>query len=238
MKTARAAMVILALSAMAFALAARRGRSGSVEVERQPPPLAEPPPAAPLPSLAPKIPLPAEAEVARGMRRAFGDAVRPVNAQPVLVGDFNGDGAEDVALPVRPAEGRLSELNDEVANWSVQDALEEERSRRKPSATVERARVEQDDLLLAVVHGIGPKGWRDEDARQCYLVRHATGAPLEARPRTELLKYVERVPNAAQLEGHVIFCSSGGRPGFLFWTGRRYAWHPLPARPRTTATTP
>jgi len=238
-------LVILALAAMAFALAARRGPSANVEIERQPSPLAEPPASVPAPTPTPasptvKVHLPSEVEVARGMRRAFGDAVRPVRAQPVLVGDFNWDGSEDVALPVRPAEGRLSELNDAFANWSVQDALAEEPSRGKPSGSTERAsaKVEPDEILLAVVHGIGPKGWRDEEARQCYLVRHATGAPLEARPRTELLRFVARVPDAAQLTGHVILCASGGRPGIVYWTGARYAWHPLPSRPLASAKTP
>lgn len=143
-------------------------------------------------------------------------------------------------MPVRPAEGRLHELNDAFANWTVQDALDEGASRKEPSPNAEHAptTVEAGDVLLAVVHGFGPQGWRDDRARQCYLVRHATGAPLEARPRTELLRYVERVPDAAQLTGHVILCAVGRRPGFVYWTGARYAWHPLPARPRAPARAP
>jgi hypothetical protein len=226
---------------MAFALAARRGPSGSVEVQPQPPPAAERLPAEATPApFEVKDPSPTEAELERGVRRAFGEAVRPAKARPGLVGDFNGDGVEDVAMPVRPAEGRLREVNDELANWSVQDALDEAASRRGPSSNAERTRatVEAGDVLLAVVHGVGPKGWRDDGARQCYLVRHATGAPLQARPRTELLHYVGRVPDAGQLTGHVILCDSGGRPGFVYWTGTRYAWHPLPARPFASATPP
>jgi hypothetical protein len=166
--------------------------------------------------------------------------VRPAKPRRCIVGDFNGDGAEDVAMPVRPAEGRLTELNDGLANWRVQDALDEAASRREPSPNAERARatVEPGDVLLAVVHGFGPQGWRDDRARQCYLVRHATGAPLEARPRTELLRYVGRVPNGAQLTGDVILCAAGRRPGFVYWTGARYAWHPLPSRPRAPAMAP
>jgi hypothetical protein len=157
-----------------------------------------------------------------------------------IVGDFNGDGAEDVAMPVRPAEGRLLELNDGLANWGVQDALADDASPREPPPSPEhgRATVEPGDLLLAVVHGSGPRGWRDESARQCYLVRHATGAPLEARPRRELLRYVGRMPDAARLTGDVILCAAGRRPGFVYWTGARYAWHPLPKHPRGPAEGP
>jgi hypothetical protein len=230
-------LVILALAAMAFALAARRGPQGSAEVRPQPPPAAEPTPA----SFGLKLPPPTQTELEGGLRRAFGETVRPATRpRRCIVGDFNGDGAEDVAMPVRPAEGRLLELNDGLANWRVQDALAEDASRREPPPNTEHggATVEPGDLLLAVVHGFGPRGWRDDRARQCYLVRHATGTPLEARPRTELLRYVGRVPDAAQLTGDVILCAAGRRPGFVYWTGARYAWHPLPSRSRAPAKAP
>jgi hypothetical protein len=235
-RTARAALVILAVAVIAFAFAARRGSFGSVEDQPQPLPPAEPAPA----SFGVKLPPPTEAELEGGLRRAFGKTVRPVKAERCLVGDFNADGAEDVAMPVRPAEGHLLELNDHLANWTVQDALEDPASRKDSSPKAERARaaVATGDVLLAVVHGFGPQGWRDDRARQCYLVRHATGAPLEARPRTELLHYVGRVPNEAQFTGDVILCTVGRRPGFVYWTGARYAWLPLPSRPRAPATTP
>ncbi len=235
MTTARAALAILALAAMAFALAARRGTDGSAEV-RPPPPPAEPTPA----PFGVRLRPPTEAEVEGGLRRAFGETVRPAGARRCLLGDFNGDGAEDVAMPVRPAEGHLLELNDGLANWRVQDALDEDASRREPARNAERAEttVEPGEVLLAVVHGFGPEGWRDDRARQCYLVRHATGAPFEARLRTELLRYVGRVSDGAQLTGDVILCAAGRRPGFVYWTGARYAWHPLPSRPFAPASAP
>ena len=95
--------------------------------------------------------------------------------------------------------------------------------------------MQPEEVLLAVVHGYGVRGWRDERARQCYLVRHATGAPLESRPRTELLRYVQRVPDEARLSGDVILSSAGRRAGFVYWTGVRYAWHPLPSRAQSIA---
>ena len=98
MRTARAALVILALAAMAFALAARRGPSANVEIERQPPPLAEPSAEPTAASVAVKVPRSTEAELERGMRRAFGGVVQPARTHPGLVGDFNGDGAEDLAM--------------------------------------------------------------------------------------------------------------------------------------------
>src|SRR5260221_9458753 len=144
---------------MAVAPAARRGPQGSAEDRPQPPP-AEPTPA----SLAMKLPPPTPAQLEGGLRRTFGEAVRP-DARPPrgIVGDFNGDGVEDVAMPVRPAEGRLPELNDGLANWKVQDALGEDAARGKASRNVERAggaAVGAGGLLVGGVHRFGVRGWR------------------------------------------------------------------------------
>lgn len=232
MRTTRVAGALLALAAIAFALAARRGRDGNAELEPHLPREGAPSP----PPFAASLPPPTLSEVEEGVRRAFGDAVRPADAYRRLVGDFNGDGAEDVALPVRPVAGRLEELNDGLANWRVQDALEDLPAHGAPPTSPSPATaVQPEEVLLAVVHGYGVRGWRDERARQCYLIRHATGAPLEARPRTDLLRYVRRVPDEARLSGDVILSSAGRRAGFVYWTGVRYAWHPLPSRAQSIA---
>jgi hypothetical protein len=228
-RTARAAGVLLAVAVIALAFAARRGREGAAELEPHPPRLDAPSP----PPFAVKQPPPTPGEVEKGLRRAFGETVHPAaGSSRSLVGDFNGDGAEDVAVPVSPAAGRLEELNDALANWRVQDAREDPAAEPGPPPKGERPAlaVQPEDVLLAVVHGYGIRGWRDERARQCFLVRHATGAPFEARPRTALLRYVRRVPDEPRLTGDVILVSAGRKPGFVYWTGARYSWHPLPSR--------
>jgi hypothetical protein len=230
-KTVRAAGAILAFAAIAVALAARRGRDGATELE---PHVPRPGPVTP-PPFAAALPPPTASEVEDGLRRAFGGTVRPAGAPQVLVGDFNGDGVEDVAVPVSPRPDRLADLNDDLANWRVQDALAPEppevppASPASPTPPVPVA-VRPEEVLLAVVHGYGPRGWRDQQARQCYLVRHATGAPLETRPRTDLLRHARRRPDEPKLAGDVILASMGTRAGFVYWTGARYAWHPLPVR--------
>ena len=229
MRTARAAGVLLAVAVIALAFAARHGREGAAELEPHPPRLDAPSP----PPFAVKQPPPTPGEVEKGLRRAFGETVHPAaGSSRSLVGDFNGDGAEDVAVPVSPAAGRLEELNDALANWRVQDAREDPAAEPGPLPKGERPAltVQPADVLLAVVHGYGIRGWRDERARQCFLVRHATGAPFEARPRTALLRYVRRVPDEPRLTGDVILVSAGRKPGFVYWTGARYSWHPLPSR--------
>jgi len=38
-----------------------------------------------------------------------------------VVGDFNGDGSEDLAVVVKPNETKLAEVNSEMANWILED---------------------------------------------------------------------------------------------------------------------
>jgi hypothetical protein len=186
-----------------------------------------------------KLPPPTEAEIAQGLERAFGAAVERAKRAHALVGDFNGDGLEDVAVPVRPQAGRIDDLNDGLANWWVQDAMQEPLSpERVPVGEPALAAVEPADVLLAVIHGYGPHGWRDQRARQCYLVRNATGGPFEVRTRKSLERYVGPTPAGAPLPGEVILAAAGPRAGFVQWTGSRYRWEPLPARARAAMSAP
>jgi hypothetical protein len=221
MRTARAVLPLLAAAALGFALAAAR---------RHPPrPPAEAPPSATLPpapspgATAVTRPPPTPAEAAEALRRVFGGAVAPESGEPPLGRDFNGDGVVDLAVVVRPSAGRLAEINEPLASWTIQDAAASGPAREKSS-------VAADERLLAVIHGYGAEGWRSPDARQSYLVRHPGSPPFEPRPRSALLRNRHR-PAPPRVDGDVILTTVGGRRGFVYWTSARYAWLPL-AQPR------
>src|SRR5215212_11841649 len=67
---------------------------------------------------------PQASEVDDKLARIFQGAVRidAGAAGDALVGDFNGDGSEDIAVVVKPAAGKLEDINSEVANWILGDA--------------------------------------------------------------------------------------------------------------------
>ena len=129
-------------------------------------------------------------EAQEALKRVYEDAVSMDASRngSFLVGDFNGDLSQDIAIVVKPAKNKLAAINDEVANWILGDALKdlEFDSRvklQKSSSTPARIRIqEQDNLLLAIIHGFGPAGWRDPEARQTYLLRNAVGTDLRAQP--------------------------------------------------------
>lgn len=148
-----------------------------------------------------------------------------------VVGDFNGDGSQDIAVVVKPGKGMLPELNSEYANWIREDPVEvgklaahahEQQSIKKRKPTVVTAR----DNLLAVIHGYQAAGWRDPKATQTYLLKNAVGEKLSAQSSASLLSDTANRQQLPRLRGDVIRETLNGIPGLLYWTGARYAWHP------------
>ena len=148
-----------------------------------------------------------------------------------VVGDFNGDGSQDIAVVVKPSKGMLPELNSEYANWIREDPSEvgklaahahEQQSIKKRKPTVVTAR----DNLLAVIHGYQAAGWRDPKAIQTYLLKNAVGEKLSTENSESLLSDTANRQQLPRLRGDVIRETLNGTPGLLYWTGARYAWHP------------
>jgi hypothetical protein len=161
----------------------------------------------------------------------FAQAVVPARPRKpdFALGDFNGDGSQDIAVLVKPAPGALEQINSPVANWMIKDVDPQETAaamkRREP------VRVEATDLLLAVIHGYGEAGWLNPEAKQTLLLRDAVhddgedrrGASqsIRARPLTGLMP----VPPARVVPGDVILTSRDDEGGFIYWTGATYLRH-------------
>ncbi|MDX6694189.1 MAG: hypothetical protein QOF02_1792 [Blastocatellia bacterium] len=150
-----------------------------------------------------------------------------------VVGDFNGDDSEDIAVAVKPGKGMLAELNSEYAGWILEDpravmVMEVHKDVKKFPEKPAPVVVRQNDNLLAVIHGHQEAGWRNPKATQTYLLRNAVGGAMKTeharsllnQPTTEAAK--EQLP---PLRGDVIQQMLAGSPGFIYWTGAKYAWH-------------
>jgi len=228
----RKAAVLACLLLAAAGLVWRGRRPPAVTREEQHPTAPASPLAMPAPATPPPPPRPAEARDA--LARVFGGTVSSAPADPAfLAADFNGDGSQDIAVVVTPAGNRLREINDNLANWIVEDV------RTSPPTDLESrgepARVEAGDALLAVLHGHGPAGWRSPDARQAYLLRNAVGVGMARLRMDEAPAGGGRTP---KLLGDVLAEKLDGRPGFVYWTGARYAYWRLPARASRLSPTP
>lgn len=160
-------------------------------------------------------PKPGEGELRDVIVRNYENVVTIDNslATPFLVGDFNGDKSEDIAIVVKPAGAKLRELNSEYVNWILEDPRQ-----------ASRPKIKRDDLLLAVIHGIDREGWRNQMARQTYLLKNAVGNEFTSQSGRELKKDNKALP---RLRGDVIREKLDGTAGIIFWNGGRYAWHPI-----------
>jgi len=175
----------------------------------------------------PAPPPPTLPEAVHAVARLFG-AIVTVDAssgQGFVAADLNGDGSEELAVVVRPVPDHLAEINDDLANWMVQDPKASAAALvvAAPRPVPARVRVEAGDSLLAVVPGYGPAGWRDEASRHGFLLRNAVGAKMESRPLDELVAAGGGGKFARDAITEVI----GGRPGFIYWTGAKYLWRDL-----------
>lgn len=172
---------------------------------------------------APATPQPSEIDDKAA--RIFKGAVEidPSHKTPALVGDFNGDGSEDVAFVVRPTAHGLEEINSEVSNWTLSDpqkvALPDPHEAVRKLSTPARVQAERGDLLLAVIHGYGDGGWRNPAAQQTYLLRNALGRD----PKVESKQDASYRFNL-RFRGDVIDQELSGSRGVLEWTGATYAW--------------
>jgi hypothetical protein len=185
----------------------------------------------PTPAAISELPPPKPEEVREVAARVYKDAVAiDTSRQPsYVIGDFNGDDSEDIAFVVKPAKNKLEEINSEVANWTIEDPRQV--LLPDPNKTVQRlpqnpgpVKVQPDDLLLTIIHGYKDKGWRNTEARQAYLLDNAVGTSMTAAPLKDLLS-ANGNKNGSMKSGDVIKQTLAGEPGFIYWTGAKYAWH-------------
>jgi len=173
---------------------------------------------------------PTFAEAKEALERVYRRAVVASEPPPAtfVAGDFNGDGSEDIAIAVRPAKGMSAELNSEFANWILADpkrALVDPRKRVQslPGATGP-VKVQEGEALLAIVQGNGPKGWRDRDATQSYLLKNAAASEMRVVPLKSFPPALKVKERGANSRADIITGTLSGKAGFLYWATGKYAW--------------
>jgi hypothetical protein len=171
------------------------------------------------PALA-KMPPPELHQVQEAVTRVFKQsAVIDLSQKPAFVaGDFNGDLSEDIAVALKPSPEKLSDLNEEFPTWILRDPF------RSPEPGSPRLRVAVTDVLLAVIHGYGPHGWRDPQATQTYLLKNAAGLAMETHAGNEFVKANQR-KKLPTVRGDLIAEVLEGKSGYLYYSGATYSWY-------------
>ena len=176
-------------------------------------------------------PPPKPQEVRAALARIYKDVVKIDMSNPpgYIIGDFNGDGSQDIAVVVRPAKDKIEEINSELANWILEDPRQvvlpdPHKGVQKLPPDVGPVKVKPNDLLLTIIHGYKKEGWRNPEAKQVYLLSNAVGSSMVAASLKDLQNATGN-KNEQSLSGDVIKETLSGEQGFLYWTGAKYAWH-------------
>jgi len=173
---------------------------------------------------------PKSAEVDEAIARVFDKAASIDSTQvpSFVVGDLNGDGSEDIAVVTKINADSLAEINNELANWTLEDPRQVPIPGTKRAYQADRpkaVKADKGDLLVAIIHGVGAQGWRNREARQAFLLRNAVWTNPQVQSSSNLIKQASN-SKLPPLSGDVIMETINGRHGLLFWTGAKYAWLP------------
>lgn len=234
-KTSELGSIFLLLIVGTCVLSSNCAKAPPPRMEEKPlPPETRPTPNTAAVRSAPNLSAPEPSEVKQTIDRVFNGAVTiETDRMPYsVVGDFNGDFSQDLAVAVKPTPGKLPEINDELAPWilvAIRGASPTPKTAPYPDlhAKVEKRRrvvISEGDKLLTVIHGFQTKGWRDSQATQTYLLKDAVSAKMEAQARKQIVwaGNEERLP---RIWGDVIAQSIDERHGFLYYNGSKYAWY-------------
>lgn len=191
----------------------------------------------PAPTSTPTAMPPQPAEVREKIARVYQKTVvlSAEDDRPFISGDFNGDGSQDLMAVVKPADGRLIEINRELANWIIRDLHPGDRPATskvnmphpmpKTTTPLRPTTVTADDILVAVIHGYGRDGWRTPEAHQTFLLRNAAGSKIHMESMASLLGSTKNKRKLPPIQGDVIMEQIAGEEGILYWTGSKYAWY-------------
>jgi hypothetical protein len=191
----------------------------------------------PSPGVKANLPPPRADEVQGAVTRIFKNVVAiDTGRNPnFITGDFNADGSPDLAVIVKPTDNDTSylELNNELANWLIREPKKIVVAKALGEARANEVRTKPDPIrkgeeLVAVIHGFGPTGWRNPEARQTFVLKGVAGTNLRSESVKELASRKADLPllNGQVINnGDVISETAGGERGLLFWTGSAYSWH-------------
>jgi len=190
-------------------------KTKQVAVEAPPAYQPPPPPTVAIPTIVPaKL-----NEVEDAVVRVFkGAAILDTSIKPgFIAGDFNGDTTQDIAIVIKPAPGKLENMNEEYPAWLLRDPLAPEDTK---SASL---RVTENESLLAIIHGYGPNDWRDPQATQTFVLKNVVGSNMEVHAGKEFVK-INKGKRLPLIHGDLISNVVRSTHGYIYYGTGSYRW--------------
>jgi hypothetical protein len=138
--------------------------------------------------------------------------------QPPLVGDFNGDGIEDIVIPARCKNPMMNQAEN---RYVVVDPYDAFFGYGNPKLTTQFASedLEHRGFSLLVIHGAGDQAWRSPNPTAKFMIVNTPYnkiymKKLAVRKKTLTAIYVEET-------------GESGMDSVIFWDGRKYRYQPM-----------
>lgn len=143
----------------------------------------------------------------------FGPEFVLAQSFPVLTGDFNGDGVEDIALVVTPNGA----LQTDTERFRVIDPSSDYFGLGDPKITAQFAsKYPGGPRYLLIIHGVGKDAWRVKEPKERFVVINMTFDHISVGHVVKKKKAMDDI----NLE------ETGILNSFLYWNGHRYKWQP------------
>ncbi|PYX99235.1 MAG: hypothetical protein DMG64_17695 [Acidobacteria bacterium] len=143
----------------------------------------------------------------------FGPQFVLAHAFPILTGDFNGDGVEDIAVVVTSHDA----LQTDSSRFRVIDPASEYFGIGDPKITSQFAsQYPGGSRYLLIIHGVGKEAWRVKEPKERFVVINVSFDRISIGHMERKKKTIDDI----DLEETGVFNS------FLYWNGRRYRWQP------------
>lgn len=169
-------------------------------------------------STSPKISAQQVQEANDLIHRQFGDGFMLVaNAEPpILIGDFDGDGIEDVVFVA--SSKKLPHI-ETAAGYRMIDPYDDFFGFSNPQVTIRFNGTEPDRArYLLIVHGSGQEAWRASTPKSKYVV---INLPFDSLEVTAFRWKKKKKPIVGIEATETATLSS-----MLFWDGKKYRWQP------------
>jgi hypothetical protein len=149
--------------------------------------------------------------------KQFGSSCTLVGLEP-LIGDFNGDGVEDIVIPARCKNPMMNEAENDYVVLDPYDAFF---GYSNPRITTQFSSedLEHRGYSLLVIHGAGEQAWRSPKPMAKFLI---VNTPFD-KVYVKKLK-VRKKPHTAI---YVEESKESGLDSVLFWDGKKYRYQPM-----------
>ncbi len=158
-------------------------------------------------------PAPAPADLQPAISSQIGDGFTVAPAFPVLTGDFNADGVQDLVVVVTSKDAiqakssRYTVLDPESDFFGIGDvSISTQFANPYPGGR----------KYLLVIHGSGKDGWRSAQPKDRFLL---INVPFDRVSIGHLRRKKHEVDDIAIEETGVL-------NAFLYWNGHKYKWQP------------